>query len=61
MAEQVKQGPVAVLARAEEAASILSASAIPTAVASPWPSGPGVVSTPSVWPYSGWPGVLEPT
>ncbi len=34
--------------------------AMPTAVASPWPKGPVVVSTPWVWPYSGWPGVLEP-
>ena len=34
-----------------------SASAMPTALAMPWPSGPVVVSTPAVWPYSGWPGV----
>ena len=33
---------------------------MPTAVARPWPSGPVVVSTPGVWPYSGWPGVAEP-
>ena len=33
-----------------------SAIAMPTAVARPWPSGPVVVSTPGVWPYSGWPG-----
>ena len=26
----------------------------------PWPSGPVVISTPSVCPYSGWPGVSEP-
>ena len=34
--------------------------AMPTAVEMPWPSGPVVHSTPGVWPYSGWPGVLEP-
>ena len=34
---------------------------MPTAVARPWPSGPVVVSTPGVWPYSGWPGVFEPS
>ena len=34
-----------------------SAIAMPTAVASPWPSGPVVVSTPVVKWYSGWPGV----
>ena len=33
--------------------------AIPTALAMPWPSGPVVISTPSVWPYSGCPGVFE--
>ena len=33
---------------------------MPTAVAMPCPSGPVVVSTPGVWPYSGWPGVFEP-
>ncbi len=32
---------------------------MPTALATPWPSGPVVVSTPVVWPYSGWPGVFE--
>ena len=31
------------------------------AVASPWPRGPVVVSTPGVWPNSGWPGVKEPS
>ena len=34
-----------------------SAIAIPTALPKPWPSGPVVVSTPGVSPYSGWPGV----
>ena len=43
------------------AASMRSASAMPTAVAMPCPSGPVVVSTPTVCPYSGWPGVFEPT
>ena len=33
---------------------------MPTALARPWPSGPVVISTPAVWPYSGWPGVSEP-
>ena len=37
-----------------------SAIAMPTALPTPWPSGPVVVSTPGVWPRSGWPGVLEP-
>ncbi|CAM5503593.1 hypothetical protein STENM223S_02424 [Streptomyces tendae] len=32
---------------------------MPTALATPWPSGQVVVSTPVVWPYSGWPGVLR--
>src|SRR4051795_1208008 len=31
---------------------------MPTALPMPWPSGPVVVSTPAVWPYSGCPGVL---
>lgn len=34
--------------------------AMPTAVAMPWPSGPVVVSTPGVWPHSGWAGVRLP-
>ena len=37
-----------------------SAMAMPHALPRPWPSGPVVVSTPAVWPTSGWPGVLEP-
>ena len=37
-----------------------SAIAMPTALATPWPSGPVVASTPGVRPYSGWPGVREP-
>ena len=35
-----------------------AAIAIPTALPMPWPRGPVVVSTPAVWPYSGWPGRL---
>ena len=35
------------------------ATAIPTLVAIPWPSGPVVVSTPEVRWYSGWPGQWE--
>ena len=31
----------------------------PTEVATPWPSGPVVVSTPAVTKFSGWPGVFE--
>src|SRR3978361_1142311 len=40
-----------------------SASAMPTPLAKPWPSGPVVTSTPGVtWTRSrsGWPGVSEP-
>src|SRR3954449_10975466 len=33
---------------------------MPTALPTPWPRGPVVVSTPAVWPCSGWPGVLLP-
>ena len=33
---------------------------MPTALPTPWPSGPVVVSTPGVWLTSGWPGVCEP-
>ena len=33
-----------------------AAIAMPTALPMPWPSGPVVVSTPAVWPCSGWPG-----
>ena len=43
------------------AASIFSASAMPTDVAMPWPSGPVVVSMPLVWKFSGWPGVSDPS
>ena len=38
-----------------------SAIAIPTALHIPCPRGPVVISTPFVWPYSGWPGVKLPT
>ena len=37
-----------------------AAIAMPTALPTPWPSGPVVVSTPAVCPCSGWPGVSEP-
>ena len=40
--------------------SYRAAIAIPTALEIPEPSGPVVISTPAVWPYSGCPGVLEP-
>jgi hypothetical protein len=42
--------------RLKVAAIHLPAMAIPTLVATPWPSGPVVVSTPEVQRYSGWPG-----
>ena len=45
----------------KRAARWRSAIAMPTALARPWPSGPVVVSTPGVWPYSGWPAVSEPS
>ena len=32
----------------------------PTAVATPAPNGPVVISTPAVWPNSGCPGVRDP-
>jgi hypothetical protein len=44
--------------RLNSAASSFSASAMPTALVMPWPSGPVVVSTPGVTPTSGWPAVL---
>jgi hypothetical protein len=37
----------------KRAAAIFAASAMPTALPMPWPSGPVVVSTPGVWPNSG--------
>ncbi|MNL24183.1 hypothetical protein D3C87_1456070 [compost metagenome] len=43
------------------AASLASATAKPTELARPWPSGPVVVSMPVAWPNSGWPAVLEPS
>ena len=56
---QVKWSTTGKPSRLNSAASIRSASAMPTALASPWPSGPVVVSTPGVTPTSGWPGVCE--
>ena len=44
--------------RLKWAASQRPAIAMPTLLASPWPSGPVVVSTPVVQRYSGWPGHL---
>ncbi len=41
-------------------AAIFAAIPIPTPLANPWPSGPVVTSTPTVWPNSGCPGVLLP-
>jgi hypothetical protein len=43
------------------AASMRSASAMPTALASPWPSGPVVVSTPGRVAVFGMAGRLEPS
>ena len=45
--------------RLYRAASHWPAIAMPTEVATPWPSGPVVVSTPLVHRYSGWPGHLR--
>ena len=45
--------------RLKRCASSFSASAMPTALARPWPSGPVVVSTPGVSLASGWPAVFE--
>ena len=47
--------------RLKRSASMRSASAMPTAFAMPWPSGPVVVSMPAAWPYSGWPAVGLPS
>ena len=60
MNTQVRWSTMGRPSRLNSAASICSASAIPTALARPWPSGPVVVSTPGVMPTSGWPGVLLP-
>ena len=48
-----KEGKFGLLYRA---ASQWLAKAMPTLVATPWPRGPVVVSTPDVQRYSGWPG-----
>src|SRR4029077_6105104 len=45
------------MSRPKRSAISRSASAMPTALAMPWPSGPVVVSMPAAWPYSGWPAV----
>ena len=45
---------------AERGLGIEQAVEKPTAEAMPVPSGPVVISTPLVCPYSGWPGVREP-
>ena len=47
--------------RLNSAARCFSASAMPTAFASPWPSGPVVVSMPSSSSRSGWPATREPS
>ncbi len=52
--EELEAGPVEVRAPATSPPT-----AIPTEVATPWPSGPVVVSTPEVQRYSGWPGGLR--
>ena len=49
-------GPVVDEVVAELAFMRRSASAMPTALPSPWPSGPVVVSMPEAKPYSGMPG-----
>ena len=45
----------------KRAASIRSASAIPTDIEIPWPSGPVVASIPGLYLRSGWPAVGQPT
>ena len=45
----------------KRAASIRSASAMPTPLEIPWPSGPVVASIPGAWPYSGCPAVGLPS
>src|ERR1700690_385686 len=42
----------------KRAAAIWPATAMPTELATPWPSGPVVASTPGVIRNSGWPGVM---
>jgi hypothetical protein len=56
-ATQVRWSTISWPGRLNSAASSFSASAMPTALARPWPSGPVVVSTPGVTSTSGWPGV----
>ena len=51
---------MSVLSRPILAANCLAAIAMPTAEPKPLPSGPVVMSTPLVWPNSGWPGVRLP-
>jgi hypothetical protein len=34
---------------------------MPTELATPWPRGPVVASTPEVQRYSGWPGQRDPS
>ena len=45
----------------KRAASMRSASASPTDIEMPWPSGPVVASMPGLYLRSGWPAVGEPT
>jgi hypothetical protein len=39
---------------------MVSAIAIPTDMAIPWPKGPDVASIPRINPYSGWPAQFDP-
>jgi hypothetical protein len=57
----VRWSMIAWPSRLNSAASIASASANPTALPVPCPSGPVVISTPGVSPRSGCPGVCDPS
>ena len=57
---QVRWSTTSSPGRLNRAASMRSASAMPTAFAKPCPRGPVVVSTPGVRWLSGWPGVRLP-
>ena len=58
---QVRWSTISAPGRLKRARSIASATAKPTELPKPCPSGPVVISTPGVSPRSGWPGVSEPS
>jgi hypothetical protein len=57
----VRWSTISCPSRLKRSARMRSASAIPTALPTPCPRGPVVVSTPAVTKLSGWPGVGEPS